>query len=86
MSSERDLSNLFDMARVRISKRKLLKAVSPLLLLLALAGFALFMWTANVVLIRNSSGMTINEFTLTVCAKDYTLANISDGRRFNHGV
>ena len=67
------------MVRVRRNKRKLLTALSPLLIFLALAGFALFMWTANVVLVRNSSGMTIKEFTLTVCAKDYALADIADG-------
>ena len=67
------------MARVRLNKRKLLAALSPLLILLALAGFAFFVWTANVVLVRNSSDMTIDEFTLTVCAKDYTLADIADG-------
>ena len=31
------------------------------------------------VLVRNSSGMTLEEFTLTVCAKDYALADIADG-------
>ena len=67
------------MVRVRRNKRKLLTALSPLLIFLALAGFALFMWTANVVLVRNSSGMTLENFTLTVCEKDYTLANILDG-------
>jgi hypothetical protein len=67
------------MVRVRLNKRKLLTALSPLLLLLALAGFALFIWSANVVLVRNSSGMTIEEFTLTVCAKNYTLANVLNG-------
>ncbi len=62
-----------------MNKRKLLTALSPLLILLVIAGFAFLVWTFNVVLIRNSSGMTIDEFTLTVCNRDYTLANILDG-------
>jgi hypothetical protein len=67
------------MVRAKINKRKLLTTLSPLLILLAIAGFAFFIWTFNVVLVRNSSGMTLDEFTLTVCKKDYTLANILDG-------
>ena len=67
------------MVRAKINKKKLLAALSPLLILLAIAGFAGFIWTVNVVQVRNSSGMTIEEFTMTVCKKDYTLAHILDG-------
>lgn len=67
------------MANVKINKRKLFAALLPLLILLAIAGFAGFLWTLNRVQVRNSSGQTIDEFTLTVCEKNYTLAHIPDG-------
>lgn len=67
------------MARSSINKRKLFTLLSPLLIFLVIAGFTVFLWTLNVVQVRNVSGRMIDRFTLTVCEKDYTLENISDG-------
>jgi hypothetical protein len=67
------------MVRGKINKTKLFITLSPLLVLLAIVGLACFLWTLNVVLIRNESGLTIDEFTLTVCGKSYTLENVPHG-------
>lgn len=67
------------MPRPRINKKKLLIALSPLLALLAIAGFAGFLWALNVVQVRNSSGLMIEEFTMTVCNRTHRLTNLSDG-------
>ncbi len=67
------------MAKPRINKRKLLITLSPLLALLAIAGLTGFLWTLNVVQVRNASGLRIDEFTMTVCNRTYTLTNLSNG-------
>ena len=67
------------MAKPRINKRKLLITLSPLLALLAIAGLTGFLWTLNVVQVRNSSGLMIEEFTMTVCNKTHRLTNLSNG-------
>lgn len=64
---------------VKINKKKLFAALSPLLLPLAVAGVTFFLWARNVLEIRNSSGMTVDTLTLTVCARHYSLSHIPDG-------
>ena len=63
----------------KMNKKKLFGALSPLLIPLAVAGVTFFLWSRNVLVVRNSSGMTIDQLTLTVCARHFTLSHISEG-------
>ena len=67
------------MARLKRNKRKLLIALSPVLVLLLIAGTAVFLWTLNVMEVRNSSGLRISEFTMTVCNRTHRFTNLSHG-------
>lgn len=71
--------HMSDMARRRINKKKLLIALSPVLVLLAIVGIAVFLWTLNVMEVRNSSGLRINEFTMTVCNRTHKFTDLSHG-------
>jgi hypothetical protein len=64
---------------VKRKKRKWLSALSPLLLPVAVAGITGYLWARNVLEVRNSSGMAIDELTLTVCARHYTLSHLPEG-------
>jgi len=54
-------------------------ALSPLSILVLVGGGIGFLWAQNVLLIRNASGKTIEQFSLVVCHKSHQIENIADG-------